>query len=419
MDSHPRKMWLANHVKFVTPKRRYGTAANEDNETRRQYTREFFLSVDGKLIAVCKKMFCQLTTLGFSTDKVIRTLQQSTNDCDVVRTYNRGGGGGGGHPPKQAPAEDHDFLMQHIKKFSPCISHYRRLYLPSELDVAEMYEDYKTCTEESGRKCLGYITYWRQVNILIIFAKLVVEECEVCDEYKIHITERSNKDADSADVVRKKSKKSNDASSTAGEEKGLNAGAKKKDKKKVGISKRCPEKREICNMYAAHTEQKILSLGNYSEDNAIAKMDKDTLSLVWLTNSDSIAETPRIQEVFIHFSTHRLQPDICTHWWKRETHNFGVLWHDEIAGRNISSGFNIFEFPQFRDIPKWVILVDNCGGGGGGANKCWTLFTMLVALVSRSDNCLEFITLKSNRWSHLHERRQFSQTRRKSHEEEG
>ena len=142
MDVHPRKMWLANHVNFVQPKRRYVTQ-NPDEERRRKDSREYFLPIDGQKTIVCQKMF--LATLGYSSDKVIRNLRKTTNEFSVVAVDQRAK-----RPPHNKLSEqDSRFITDHINKYNPCISHYRRehapkrLYLPSELDVSEMYDDYK------------------------------------------------------------------------------------------------------------------------------------------------------------------------------------------------------------------------------------------------------------------------------------
>ena len=64
-------------------------------------------------------------------------------------------------------------------KYNPGISHYRhepwpkRLYLPPELDIVEVYCDYKLFAVEGSRKTLSYVTYWRQVKAMdISIAKL-------------------------------------------------------------------------------------------------------------------------------------------------------------------------------------------------------------------------------------------------------
>ena len=236
MDSHARKSWLWAHVNFRAPKRRYVVSdtkvENKENEeeienetedtlskSRRELTRQIWLltvvSGDGSQILVCQKMF--LSTLGYRTDKVLRNLQKSTDECDVISPDQRGR-----HVRKhKISVDDEQFLKQDIMKYKPNISHYRRehapnrLYLPSELTVNEMYTDYKRCAAEAGQKILSYVSYWRQIKQMnISFAKLGVEECELCDESKIHINEKESPVADSTVIVRKKTRKNKSSDST-------------------------------------------------------------------------------------------------------------------------------------------------------------------------------------------------------------
>ena len=53
-----------------------------------------------------------------------------------------------------------------------------------------MYEDYKLCCEEDIKKSYSYIKFWRTIKDMhISFAKLGLEECEVCDAFKLHKAE--------------------------------------------------------------------------------------------------------------------------------------------------------------------------------------------------------------------------------------
>ena len=59
-------------------------------------------------------------TLGYSSDDVLRTLQRSTDEADVVKRSKRGK-----HDPKhKIKPIDEIFIKEHIKKYKLCISHY-------------------------------------------------------------------------------------------------------------------------------------------------------------------------------------------------------------------------------------------------------------------------------------------------------
>ena len=52
-------------------------------------------------------------------------------------------------PAHKLPEISLNFIQSHIKSYHPCVSHYRwehapqQLYLPPELSITEMYNDYK------------------------------------------------------------------------------------------------------------------------------------------------------------------------------------------------------------------------------------------------------------------------------------
>ena len=68
------------------------------------------------------------------------------------------------------PVDDEEFIKSYIPKFKPSVSHYRqvhipnRLYLPAELNVKEMFDDYKLSCKEIHRKCFFYNKYWKIIK---------------------------------------------------------------------------------------------------------------------------------------------------------------------------------------------------------------------------------------------------------------
>ncbi|CAH1104875.1 unnamed protein product [Psylliodes chrysocephalus] len=85
---------------------------------------------------------------------------------------------------------DEDMLKEHIFSFNPSVSHYKRehapnrLYRPSDFSVFLMYEDFKSKFPDTK---VSYDSYRVRIKESIIsFAKLGQEECEVCEEFKLH-----------------------------------------------------------------------------------------------------------------------------------------------------------------------------------------------------------------------------------------
>ena len=85
---------------------------------------------------------------------------------------------------------DEDELRAHIHKFHPMKPHYRyghapnRMYLPSDVTVAAMYEDF---VRSNGPRC-SYETYRKAVRAQnISFTKLSGEECSRCSLQLNHL----------------------------------------------------------------------------------------------------------------------------------------------------------------------------------------------------------------------------------------
>ena len=112
-------------------------------------------------VEVCKVMF--LNTLGYKTDEILETVQKHTStEFGCPGPSKRGK-----HTPKHANSPgDMDFIKEHIKKYNPSISHYRRaltphrMYLPPELTIKDMYDDYKEACEADNQKCFSYPQYY-------------------------------------------------------------------------------------------------------------------------------------------------------------------------------------------------------------------------------------------------------------------
>ena len=257
LEDYGRRLWIQNHVTAEEPKRRY----SNETGSKRKFSRYFFLpDIDnqGSRISVCQIMF--LRTLGYKSDEILRTVQNSSDEAAMVSKSKRGK-----YPPKhKILLDDEEFIREHIRKFNPCVSHYRRanapnrLYLPSELTITEMYDDYKLCAEEISRKCYSFVKYWRVLKSLkISFATLGVEECEICDEHQIHIQGAKYANDDGTSIVRKKTKNVF------------------RNKNEISCSDDC----DTCNDYLLHVKRRDKSREEYKDDKIKATTDKETVFL--------------------------------------------------------------------------------------------------------------------------------------------
>ena len=97
----------------------------------------------------------------------------------------------GKHEPKhKLPQETVSEIKEHIRKYNPACSHYRRahapkrLYLPTELSITDMHKEFS----ENSSGLIHYSTYQKVVQSMNIgFAKLGEEECETCEEYRYFV----------------------------------------------------------------------------------------------------------------------------------------------------------------------------------------------------------------------------------------
>eukprot|EP00111_Clytia_hemisphaerica_P019495 TCONS_00057496-protein len=169
-------------------------------QTKEEHESIGFPDASGEQKFVCKDMF--ISTLGYRFDKFISTALSTTSNFGVTLQDKRGK-----HPPKHAMSDSgKQTAIQHVMSFNPQISHYRRehapnrLYLPSELTIQEMYEDYLDQRKENNENTMSYVQYTRIVKSQnISFAKLGDDECEMCESHKLHLRDVKQKDTSTSD----------------------------------------------------------------------------------------------------------------------------------------------------------------------------------------------------------------------------
>lgn len=130
---------------------------------------------------VCRAFF--LNTLGFDKSNAKVVYSSFSKDNTEVMQDKRG--------THQRNFSIRNLMKSHIMSFDPQIAHYRRehapqrLYLPSDMSANKLYENYKeTQPVNSHGKYRLYIQMVRELNIS--FAKLGIEECEVCAIFSAH-----------------------------------------------------------------------------------------------------------------------------------------------------------------------------------------------------------------------------------------
>lgn len=341
-----RRMFVLHNTRKMDVKRRSkdSTCAT----SRRKETITYHLKNErGEVYQVCKVFF--LTTLGFTkkNDTIVKhVLHHNKSDVAVSKDMR-------GKHAKHVKY-DRDLLQNHIQQYHPCVSHYRRehapnkLYLPSDVTMKGMHEDFKK--EFPDTKC-SYELYRHVVvkEMNISFAHLGHEECEICENHKLHDVSHSREN----------------------------------------LSPNC----EICKSWQVHKKKYTKARETYKEDVEKSKISSDTLfysadlqKVIMLPRLDmfkSVIFTPRIiafNESFVPLGTHSQQKTVAT------------IWHEAVAGRkkeDIISSFHQF-FILHRDCKKLVVWLDNCSA----QNKNWTLMSFLIYIINSTEVDTEEICLK-------------------------
>ena len=140
---------------------------------------------------MCQIFF--LRTLGFTKDLCVKTALESAKRVIVPLKDKRGRKAATNKFAEDIP----ESVKNHIFKYNPAISHYRRkhaphrLYISPEFDVATMYRDYKASIGDN-------VSYYYYLNIVkslnISFVKLGEEECEACELHVNHLKETHSDD---------------------------------------------------------------------------------------------------------------------------------------------------------------------------------------------------------------------------------
>lgn len=137
LDTMQKKnQFIANWVEQISKKE----CTTGVVESKREYSRLYFLPVGGNRVAVCKGFF--LKTLCIGENKVGVVLKNLPDSKCAI------GDRRGNHPGRRKPEIDRDIVREHINSFPRVPSHYCRAnstceYLAPDLTVIIMYSLYK------------------------------------------------------------------------------------------------------------------------------------------------------------------------------------------------------------------------------------------------------------------------------------
>lgn len=341
-----KKSWIDRRSYVLTTCERLETkrktAGAELNSKRTKTFQYFLLGEEGKKVRVCKKFF--LTTLGYheKNDRFIFEALSKTPKSQISPVLDKRG--------KRTPANyiPKDEIISHILSFQPEVAHYRRehapktLYLPSDINVTLMHNDFLEKHPES--KC-SYDVYRCQVKKMkISFAKLGHEECETCEQFKLHGHKQNN------------------------------------------LIPECQE----CQNWTKHINAAKESRELYRKQKQIT----DPNTLVVSADLQKIIMLPRVETFKKVLFTKRLvayHESFVPTGDKPSAKPFAVVWHEAIAGRNkedLISTFYAF-LKHNRDFKHIIIWLDNCSS----QNKNWCLYTFLVQIINSNEISCETVEI--------------------------
>lgn len=332
-EQERRNHILASCSRLNVQKRRETEVNYRKNNTFKYFLRD----EKGESKEVCKTFY--LTTLGFhkNNDRLLHDVLSRTPKNSLQAISNKRG-----KTPNKYKIDD-NIINEHIDSFNPTVSHYRRehapnrLYLPSDVSVTLMYEDFKSKFPDIKVSYDSYRVCVKQKNIS--FAKLGQEECEMCEEFNLH-DDGHNED---------------------------------------NFQEGCG----VCDKWQLHINLAVKSRELYQEQ---ANLSSNADTVYVSVDLQKVIMLPRIDgfkrvifskrliaynESFVALgSTKKLPP-------------FAVLWNESISGRNkedIISAFFAFMLSQ-RDVNCFVFWLDNCSS----QNKNWCFLTFLLRIINSSE----------------------------------
>ena len=326
-------MFFNDHIGLLSSRSRYSLTSQKNGRQN-----------------VCLEMFKR--TLGLKSYKrIYKFLKGRKNNPNTFTIDHRG---------KHTPSNklDNTPIIAHIESYKPEQSHYRkehaphRRYLPSELTITAMYNDYKSRVGDAAPAYNTYRKIFRERKIS--FGVPLADQCPECLIHENHKRAREN-----------------------GEDQG------------------CSDDCHDCAVATEHLFRIINArtmiredAKNIPEDTDVFTVDMQKVILLPKLTTKETVFTSRVicyNETFARLSS---GTDLC------------VLWHEAIAGRNAEQVASAYIKAVKLSGKKHIIFwVDNCTA----QNKNWTLFTALLMCVNQPDGP-ESLTIRFLETGHTHMR---------------
>ncbi|XP_062542476.1 uncharacterized protein LOC134210447 [Armigeres subalbatus] len=183
-----QNQFISNHISS-TP-----VASSTVVNSRRSYTRKYFLPGVGGMVRVCKTMF--LSTLDICekkarclAEKKIRNDGVALDDRRCFNTF------------RNPISKEHmAYIKNHIESFPSYSSHYGRAkstkkFLSSDLNIAKMYDLYaERCAKDNIDRAPVHYNSYRLIfkTYNLSFRKPKVDTCDTCDKFKVELSAATN-----------------------------------------------------------------------------------------------------------------------------------------------------------------------------------------------------------------------------------
>lgn len=321
-----------------------------DTESRRQKTRIWNFGEQ----KVCKKFF--LHTLGFKNDQVVKTALKSSNKNGSVVVGTIGDRRGQHEPSNKLSDAFRDQVIQHIEKYRPQVSHYRRdhapnrRYLPSELSISEIYRTFSDELISRGEKTCSFPYFYKvfkQQNI-----SFAVPENDLCTKCMKH--KQAHPDDDT-----------HDCSSCS-----------------------CAS----CIGFPEHKQHAHQARKGLAKDTQRMECNQNDVIVTTVDMQKALC-MPKLPIKDYYFSRKLvLFNETFATPGKVNTSATAVLWHEGEAGRkafNITSSYLAF-LRLHRDAQEVILYADNCSS----QNKNWTLLSAMTQMVNDPTTGIQTITMK-------------------------
>lgn len=293
---------------------------------------------------MCKKFF--LCTLGLTSDKSVRTVLNAVAQSDrSVHLASPPSKWGKHAPANKFPAEFKADVTAHILSYRPAVSHYtlahapNRRYLPSELNITSMYDDFITKQKQAKSQVCSYRYYYeifRSMNIS--FGYPCQDKCTTCTEHNEGTEE--NHDCHSDEL---------------------------------------PE----CRAFLKHLSN--AKMAREAMDAAVQKAKSEAGHIVTTVDMQKVISMPKLSTKDYFFSRKLVlfNETFAVPEALSETKNTQLmLWHEGEAGRkafNVASAYHVFLKDQVKEGAVDVTFVtDNCNS----QNKNWTLFSSMARAIN-------------------------------------